>query len=280
MKPITLQELWNTGHTVITQEALLWARDNLAYLNKPMRLFGSSQKVEKGSDKRDTYILYLQPAGKVARQTLCAAAAMAGCEGPCLISSGQLGMSTGQRAATKRTILLLLRPDWFKQTLLAEIDKAEKRAIRTGLPALFRLNGTSDIDWHHVIAERPDSAFYDYTKILSRVRKNTLDNYHVTYSGSMYSQQSKASLRKAVARGYNIAVAFNTKGLASDNVAIPEGLADFDKSDLRPLDTQGSIGALKRKGSNKAQRAAEDSQSFFVTADNVAEFNDIIAVAA
>lgn len=277
--PITRSELLQAGDK-LSNKARLWAydSDNLAYINKPMRLLGSSLKVEKGLDKRETYILYLQPAGKVARKTLCAGAAAAGCETPCLISSGQLGMSTGQRAATKRTILLLLRPDWFKQTLLAEIDKAERRAARTGLQALFRLNGTSDIDWHDVMSERPYSDFYDYTKILSRVRKNTLDNYHLTFSGSMYSPQSKASLRKAVSRGYNIAVAFNTKGLASDNVAIPDGLADFDKSDLRPLDATGSIGALLRKGSNKAERAAEGSQSFFVTAANVAEFNDIIAV--
>lgn len=274
--PITLQDLWNSQ--ALTLDAMLWARDNLDYLNKPMRLFGSSVKVEKGSDKRDTYILYLQPASKVARRTLCAGAAAAGCEAPCLISSGMLGMTTGQRAATKRTILMLLRPDWFNATLLAEIDAAERKAQRTGTPALFRLNGTSDIDWHHIISQRPASEFYDYTKRLASVRRNTLANYHLTFSGSMYSVQSKRALRKAAERGYNIAVAFNTKGLASDNITVPEGLADFDTSDLRPLDAAGTIGALKRKGSNKAERAGEGYASFFVTADNVAEFNNIIAV--
>ena len=46
-----------------------WAIDNLDYLNKPMTLFGSSLKVEKGKDKFDTYIIYLQPADKVAINT-------------------------------------------------------------------------------------------------------------------------------------------------------------------------------------------------------------------
>ena len=275
MLPVTRSELIET--MLLTNKAKLWAYQNMEYLNKPMRLFGSSQKVEKGADKRDTYILYLQPAGKVARKTLCAGAAAAGCESPCLISSGQLGMSTGQRAATKRTILMLLRPDWFKAQVLREIDTAEKRAVKTGIPALFRLNGTSDCDFSNIIAARPASAFYDYTKVLSRVRKNTLANYDLTYSGSMYSVASKKALGKAVARGYKVAVAFNTKGLASDNVTVPDGMVSFDTTDLRPLDAPGSIGYLYRKGSNKTQRAAESAQSFFVTAANIAEFNNIIA---
>ena len=275
MDTITLQHIWNTQ--ALTMDAKLWARDNLEYLNKPMRLFGSSQKVEKGADKRDTYILYLQPADKVAVRTLCDGAAAAGCKEPCLISSGQLGMSTGQRAATKRTILLLLRTVEFKAQLCAEIDKGERKAAKTGIPALFRLNGTSDIDWTDVIQACPQSEFYDYTKVLSRVRKNTQPNYHLTFSGSMYSTGSKAALRKAVLRGYNIAVAFNTKGLDSDNVHVPAQLASFDTTDLRPLDAQGTIGALKRKGSNKQERAQEGAQSFFVTRDNAQEFNNIIA---
>ena len=277
MKPITRTEILATR--LLSNNAKQWAYnlDNLAYINKAMKLFGTSIKVEKGSAKRETYIMYLQPAGKVSRVTLCAGAAAAGCEGPCLISSGMLGMSTGQRAATKRTILMVLRPAHFEALLLAEIDKAERKAIRTGIPALFRLNGTSDCDFSHIYAQRLMSDFYDYTKILSRVRKNILPNVHLTYSGSMYSLQSRAALSKAVQRGHNVAVAFNTKGLASDNVAIPDTLADFDATDLRPFDAPSSIGALSRKGSSKAERALEGAQSFFVTADNVAAFNQIIA---
>ena len=273
---ITYTDIVARGH-LLTPMAKQWALANMDYMVRPMALFGSSLKVEKGADKRDTYIMYLKPATKVARKTLCAGAVAGGCEGPCLISSGMLGMTTGQRAATKRTIIMLLAPDVFERTMLAEIDKAERKALRTGTPALFRLNGTSDIDFSHIMAQRLMSDFYDYTKVLARVRKNMLPNYHLTFSGSMYSKQSKAALSKALARGHNVAVAFNTKGLATDNVAIPDTLADFDATDLRPLDSRGSVGALSRKGSNKAERAREGSASFFVTADNVAEFNNIIA---
>jgi len=274
---ITIEEIQKS--TTINQNAKQWAIDNLDYLNKPMQYLGSSVKVEKGADKFDTYIQYLQPADKVATNTLCAFATAAGCKKPCLISSGQLGMSTGQRAATKRTILMLLRPDSYKASLLAEIDKAERKALKTGVPALFRLNGTTDIDYTDIIKERPKSLFYDYSKVLSNVRKNTLANYDLTFSGSMYSKQSRAALRKAVTAGHRIAMAFNTKLIASDALTIPDNLANFDKTDLRHLDGK-VIGALTRKGSNKKQRAYDDEQnhSFFVTSTNLKQFKDIIAI--
>ena len=278
MLNIIAQDIKQT--TLINSSAKQWAIKNLDYLNKPMQFFGSSTKLEKGSDKYDSYVMYLQPADKVAMQTICAFAAKAGCKEPCLIDSGQLGMTTGQNAATKRTILMLLRPDYFKKQVLAEIDKAERRAAKPGqLPALFRLNGTSDLDFSDIINQRPDSMFYDYSKILSHVRKNTTANYDLTFSGSMYSKQSRAALRKAVTAGHRIAMAFNTKLIASDSLTIPDNLADFDKTDLRHLDGP-VIGALTRKGSNKKQREYDDKQqySFFVTSANLKQFKDIIAV--
>jgi hypothetical protein len=265
----------------INDKAKQWALQNIEYLNKPMKLFGSSQKVEKGSDKFNTYILYLQPADKVATQSLCVFADSAGCKKPCLISSGQLGMSVGQNAATKRTILMLLRPEWFNNQLLLEIDRAESKALRDKIPALFRLNGTSDIDFDSIIKQRPASMFYDYTKVLGRVRKNKLTNYDLTFSGSMYSDQSRSALKKAVKRNYRIAIAVNTKGIKRDPLQVPTSFMSFDKTDLRHLDKAG-IGLLKRKGSNISERIAENSEanSFFVTGANVNAFVKIIATTA
>lgn len=272
---ISTNELQSSN--LINDKAKQWAFDHIEYLNKPISFFGSSTKVEKGADKFDTYIMYLQPADKIAIKTLCSFATKAGCKEPCLIDSGQLGMTTGQNAATKRTILMLLRPDYFKASILSEIDKAERKALKTGIPALFRLNGTSDIDFSDIYKARPNSKFYDYSKLLSRVRKNTLANYDLTFSGSMYSKQSRAALRKAVTAGHRIAVAFNTKLIASDALAIPDSMANFDKTDLRHLDNK-VIGALTRKGSNKKQRAYDDNQanSFFVTSANLKQFKNII----
>lgn len=272
---ITKQEIQNSSQ--LQQTAKDWACANLEYLNKPMKILGTSIKVQKGADKFNTYIVYLQPANKVAVKTLCAGAEASGCKRDCLIHSGQLGMTLGQSATTKKTILYLLRNAWFDWQLLTEIDDAERKAKRTGIPALFRLNGTSDIDFGYIVAERPDSMFYDYTKILSRLRKNILSNYDLTFSGSMYTKQSKNALRKAVQRKHRIAVAFNTKSLKDDELQLPVDMLSFDKTDLRHLDSN-SIGHLKRKGSNKEQRRHENKvyDSFFVTLENLKEFNDII----
>lgn len=276
---LTITKYQITVSDLINDNAKQWALEHIEYLNKPMRFFGSSTKLEKGSAKFDSYVIYLQPADKIAVKTLCSFADKAGCKEPCLIDSGQLGMTTGQNAATKRTILMLLRPEYFKARLLSEIDKAERKAVKTGMPALFRLNGTSDLDFSDIYKARPTSQFYDYSKELSRVRKNTLANYDLTFSGSMYSKQSRAALRKAVTAGHRIAMAFNTKLIASDSLTIPDNLSNFDKTDLRHLD-DAVIGALTRKGSNKKQRAYDDAQSnsFFVTSANLKQFNDIIAI--
>ena len=211
-------------------------------------------------------------------KTLCSGADASGCKRDCLISSGQLGMTPAQNATTKKTILYLLRNNWFNQQLLIEIDSAERKAKRDNLPALFRLNGTSDIDFEYIIAQRPNSMFYDYTKVLSRLRKNVQTNYDLTFSGSMYTKQSKNALRKALQRDYRIAMAFNTKNLKDDGLQLPPNILSFDENDLRHLDPSDLLGSLKRKGSNKAQRRQENliSNSFFVTLANLKEFHNII----
>lgn len=278
MIEFTKKEILNSE--LINSEAKKWAYKNMAYLNKPMDLFGTSIKVKKGSKIFSTYVLYLQPATKVAVKTLCTAAASGGCEKPCLIISGQLGMSVGQNAATKRTLLWILRPDFFTEKVLSEVDRAERKAAKKGnMPALFRLNGTSDIDFSSIIGARPLSQWYDYTKILSRVRKNKLANYDITFSASMYSKQSKLAFKKAIKSGYRVAVAFNTKLIASDKLTLPKGMVSFDDTDIRHLDGP-VIGSLTRKGSNISQRLADDkiSASFFVTSANKDEFNEIIAL--
>ncbi|RLC36203.1 hypothetical protein DRH27_05570 [Candidatus Falkowbacteria bacterium] len=269
---------------LLSNSAVLWALDNIDYLNKPMKFFGTSTKIEKRKgdivEKFEIFVMYLQPANKVALKTICNFAVKAGCKNPCLIDSGMLGLTTGQNAATKRTILFLLRRAYFDSKITKEIASKEKRAARLGIPVYFRLNGTSDINFSELIANNPNSKFYDYTKLLARVRRNTLPNYDLTFSGSMYSKQSKAALSKAIARGEKIAIAFNSAGIKSDSLKIPvKGFSSFDDNDARFLNGAGEIGTLSRKGSNKTERAETDilEKSFFVTSANITEFNNIIA---
>jgi hypothetical protein len=271
---LTTAEIQNT--TLITEYGKTWAQDNFDYLNKPMTILGTNEKVEKGSDKFNTYILHLAPHNLISVNTLCASAEASGCAADCLAFSGRLAMKNGANAMFKRTVLMLLRPEWFESKLLSEIDKAEAKAKRDNIPPLFRLNGTSDLDWSHIFKARPESKAYDYTKVLSRIRKNNLPNYDLTFSASMYSQQSRSAFKKAVERKHRIAVAFNTKESKLDKFTIPSGFKSFDDTDLRHLDDQ-VIGVLKRKGSNISERLMENRkrESFFVTESNLEEFNII-----
>ena len=97
---LTITKYQITVSDLINDNAKQWALDHIEYLNKPMTFFGSSTKLEKGAAKFDSYVIYLQPADKIAVKTLCSFADKAGCKAPCLIDSGQLGMTTGQNAAT------------------------------------------------------------------------------------------------------------------------------------------------------------------------------------
>lgn len=272
---ITLQEIAESS--LVNEATKAWAAENIAYLAKPKQgLLTKSVKTKKGDKIAQTYVMYMQPADKVAVNTLCAMAGPSGCKAPCLISSGHLGMDAGQRKATWRTLLFLVKPDLFSQLLRAEIEGLAAFHGAMDEALYIRLNGTSDIDFSDFIGSMPHVEFYDYTKLLSRVRKNTLSNYDLTFSGSMYSPASRAALRKAVTRGHRIAVAFNTKNAKADTLEVPEGLADFDKTDLRPLDGP-VIGALTRKGSSAAERRADDvDSSFFVTNSNKAQFLELI----
>lgn len=275
MKAITESELIQASQampgkkSLLTKEASQWALDNLAYLNRPMKLLSSSYKVEKGFKKAGitTAILYLQPADKVSTRTLCAGAKMAGCKNPCLISSGHLGMSPGQNAATKRTILYVLRQSAFTAQLLCEIQKlSAKHADNLAV----RLNGTSDIDFGGIYKQVPAVQFYDYTKVYARIEANTIPNYSLTYSASAYSKASRNAAIKALKAGTKTVLAFNTKELKSE-YSRPKELADYDATDLRFL-PEGCTGSLTRKGSNKADRASDETiPSFFFTQSSYAD---------
>lgn len=264
---ITIKQIETS--TAINANAKQWARDNLEYLNSSNKLLGSSIKVEKGSTKGFvTAIVYLQPANKVAAKTLCAGAKMAGCLDGCLISSGQLGMTTGQNAATRRTIKLLLDSYGFYSQLRAEITKEHNKH---GDKLAIRLNGTSDIDFNSFIASMPAIRFYDYTKVYKRVVDNMLSNYDLTYSGSANSAGSIRRTAKAIKQGHRVAIAFNT-GERKGEFKVPGGMLDFDSTDLRFLDEK-SLGSLKMKGGSIAQRKLASNKSFFYTP---ATYNDLI----
>ena len=251
-----------------------WALDNIDYINSDNKLLGTSMKVEKGeSEGYYTSVLYMQPADKVSTVTLCPSAALFGCKADCLISSGMLGLTTGQAAATRRTILFLLDPIRFYAMLTKEINAKHKKH---GKKLAIRLNGTTDIDFTDFIASMPHIRFYDYSKVYSRLLKNRLANYDLTYSGSAYSQKVMVMTARAVRAGHRVAIAFNT-GETRGEFKMPTDLADFDTTDLRFTDNN-ELGGLKFKGGNRAARIASmDSNNFFFTPNTYGQLKGLIA---
>jgi len=247
--------------------------DYIYNYNLPLLGFNSSTKILKGLKKDyTTGILYLQPADLVAKKTLCSYADVAGCKVPCLRTSGRLGMSRAQKAMTRKTVQYLKDPDGFKDRLRAEILRRETDNY------CIRLNGTSDIDWSDLVQSLPNIQFYDYSKVLHRVARNTLSNYHLTFSASLNSVKTIQQLKTATELGLNIAISFNTKECKGE-FKIPDTiqlfgktvkLADFDETDLRFLDQDGAIGKLTRKGSTKLERLKnQGSFNFFADPNNL-----------
>lgn len=259
----------------LTETGKQWALENIDYLMKPMTLLGSSKKVEKGLKKKIiTKVMYLFPHNAISLVTLCAGAKTAGCADGCLYQSGQLGMPVGRDAMAKRTVLMILFPLRFRAALIDEIARAYERH---GDALAIRLNGTSDVDFSEVIKANPQVRHYDYTKLYNRVVKNDLPNYHLTYSGSAFNARSIKNTARAINAGVNTALAFNTKQLPGE-FEIPGTLTDFDETDLRFFDNNGSVGALTRKGSNRAERSAENNrESFFFNPKSYSKLTSLIA---
>ena len=261
------------------------------FSKKPFSLLGinSSTKIEKGKKiDINTAILYLAPDTTVTgrrkssksktlftNKTICPNASRNGCSKDCLATSGRLGMINGQLAQIRRTLYYLYHNESFMIQLQSEIDKYHKKY---GDSLAVRLNGTSDLNWSKLIARNPGIQFYDYSKLRNMIVRNKNKNHHYTFSGSMYSDYSRKELKKAVDAGLNIALAFNTKGTKKDTLRIPKKLfnkklIDFDITDVRFKDKKGSIGFLKRKGSNVNERLTDNKKvnNFFITESNIKE---------
>jgi len=266
----------------INREAKAWAMANWDYLTKTdtsLVNVNSSTKIEKGS-KLDVYtaILYMQPADKVATITLCAGANKFGCKSGCLISSGQLGMTAGQNASTKRTILYLLEEKRFLSVLRSEISKLH---AKHGDALAVRLNGTTDINFEVFIASMPDVQFYDYTKIYHRVKYNWLDNYDLTFSGSANSESTLKITARAIRNGFRTVLAVNTAETKNE-YKLPNNLGliplvNMDDTDVRFKDASDAVGVLKRKGSNKSTREADEQRNgFFFNQSNLAKLATMV----
>jgi|TARA_R100000030_G_scaffold68539_1_gene52333 hypothetical protein len=194
-----------------------------------------------------TYGLHLAPFN-ISGKNVCASAS-AGCSAACLNTAGRGVMHSVQDARVKKTRRFFEDRDGFLSQLYKEIKSSVKSAAKKQINSCFRLNLTSDILWERfVIADFPESQFYDYTKHLKRfvrfLEGKLPSNYHLTYSRDETTPDTL--VKSLCASGGNVAVVFRGKKLPRRWLGIE--VIDGDDSDLRFQDGKGKIVGLLEKG--------------------------------
>jgi hypothetical protein len=217
----------------------------------------SNAKTAKTSEQVESVILHLAPSDLSGRD-VCPFAS-AGCRAACLNTAGRGTMDSVQSARLRKTNLLFDNKTEFWRLLVDDLARLEKRAEKKGLPAVARLNGTSDLPWERmrepnsgltVFEMFPNVTFYDYTKVPNR--RNLPSNYHLTFS---LSEDNEKLAKAELADGINVAVVFESSDYPSRFMGHP--VIDGSGSDLRYLDPTGHVVALCAKG-----KAKQDESGF------------------
>jgi hypothetical protein len=205
-----------------------------------------------------TGILYLNPA---TTEKICPYATEY-CKALCLVNSGRAEIFPAvMNARTRKTLAFLSDKQAFIAQLHKDIQALRKRAVKRGMRAAVRLNGTSDILWERLIdfSAYPDVQFYDYTKVPLGFRKRS-KNYHLTFS---FSGNNFEACEQALAQGVNVAMVFEKH--------IPKTyhgrkVIDGTQHDVRFLDKgKGLIIGLCAKG-RRAKAAAKAGTPFIIKA--------------
>ena len=199
-----------------------------------------------------TGILYLAPA-KISGYEVCPRRSK-GCTEACLYTAGMGAFSNVQQARIKKTKQFFEDRDNFLMQLRKDITALVRKAKKTNMTPAIRLNGTSDIEWTRfgIMEEFPDVQFYDYTKVLNRLKQPIPKNYHITFSKS---EDNEMDCRWALNLGFDVAVVFNK--LPKTYFARP--VISGDETDVRFEDARGVIVGLTAKG-----KAKKDLNNFVV----------------
>lgn len=199
-----------------------------------------------------TGILYLAPA-KISGHEVCPKRSE-GCTAACLYTAGHGAFSTVQQARINKTKMFFEDRENFMSQLRKDIKALVKKAAKQNMKPAIRLNGTSDIEWTRfgIMDEFPDVQFYDYTKVLTRLKKDIPKNYNITFSRSESNEQE---CREALELGFNIAAVFKT--LPETYLGKP--VINGDDTDVRFEDPRGVVIGLTAKG-----KARKDASGFVV----------------
>lgn len=209
-------------------------------------------------NEQDTYILYLAPYNQNSKGINICPKASEGCAAACLFSAGRGAFSNVIKARQNKTEYYLHDKKTFINQLANELIKIDKKASKNTNQTLIRLNGTSDLDFIFLlkkyanfdISNYNNLHFYDYTKILGKVKKYSNNkNYTLTFSRAEDNEQD---IFQAVQYGANVSAVF--KGaLPQTYKGIP--VIDGDKTDNEMLKYKGYILGLKAKGKARTDKS-------------------------
>jgi hypothetical protein len=234
-----------------------------AKVNKLLSDGSTNAKTVKNDLK--TFILYLAPADQNSKGVnICPAADT--CKAPCLFTAGHGAFNSVQAARIARTEYYINHRDEFARTLVNELSKLYTKALNTGAKFAIRLNGTSDLDFIAILknrtgtdiletfgtsvdSDRPGLVFYDYTKLIGKVRKYAGTNYTLTFS---YQPGNLDQCSEALSLGANVAAVFRDQ-LPAVWAASP--VIDGDSSDIEMLSNKAKILGLKAKGQARKDRS-------------------------
>ena len=225
----------------------------------------TNAKTSKNSLK--TFILYLAPHKQNDKNINICPMASKGCISACLYTAGRGKFSNVQTARINKTNFYVYDKELFVLKLAGEIIKETNKAKKNNEKIAFRLNGTSDIDFIYLLQKyaqldveslKENAVFYDYTKILGKVKKyKNYSNYHLTFSRA---EDNNSIAEAALNDGANVAIVFRD--------GLPRfwrgyKVIDGDTSDILMVYNKNVVLGLKAKG-----EAKKDKSGFVVDAVN------------
>jgi hypothetical protein len=217
-----------------------------------------STNAKLAKNERESFIMYLSPHTNNSKGINLCTGATEECILACLYDSGFASVfASVNEARQRRTEFYVTDKENFIIQLAKEINKFILNA--DGKEVLFRLNGTSDLDFLYLLKKyadfdfmkTPDNVFfYDYTKIFGKIVKygHCSDKYKQTFS---FSGENKEQCIEALKLGNNIAMVY--KG-TMPTIWNGYEVVDGDVSDEEMFKYSGKVLALKLKG-NKQKKA-------------------------
>lgn len=223
----------------------------------------TNAKTKKNNLK--TFILYLAPYNQNDKGINICPMASKGCAAACLFTAGRGKFSNVQSSRINKTNYFIYNKKLFINQLAKEIVRETAKAEAKGEKIAFRLNGTSDIDFIYLLKKytgltisglAPTAIFYDYTKILGKVKKyKGHPNYFLTFSRA---EDNESAAIAALNDGSNVSIVFNGE---LPNYWRGFKVIDGDTSDLVMIYNRNVVLGLRAKGDAK-----KDTSGFVVTA--------------